>query len=65
MIKAIRNRDGYGHHVQLNFDQQGSTMKTVPGGFLTILLNLILIIVALSKVLIVFNKDGTLVSTTK
>ena len=41
--RVIKERDEYGHKVVLNFNQDGDTFKTAPGGFISILINLTVI----------------------
>ena len=41
-LRYIRSLDRYGHTVQLNFNQQGETVNTIPGGFVSILMYIII-----------------------
>jgi hypothetical protein len=42
--KFIKQRDAFGHPVELNFNKQGSSFKTTPGGCTTILIYIMLLV---------------------
>ena len=40
--KTIKNRDKFGHHVALNFNRQGNVFNTSIGGYVSIMMNVVL-----------------------
>ena len=42
MAQSVKDHDMFGHSVVLNFNQQGDTFKTRLGGFVSIILKIIL-----------------------
>ena len=48
--QKVKDIDMFGFPIQLNFDKQGSTFNTLPGGCLSLLINLILLGYSILKV---------------
>ena len=49
--RFIKNLDIFGHRIELNFDQKGNTHQTMCGGFTSIVVVMLLVLLTLSKFL--------------
>jgi hypothetical protein len=64
--QVIRNRDMFGHRVELNFNNQGSSHKTLCGGIGSIMLQtLMMVFVNLNVKKLFLQEDDNLKSITK
>ena len=57
--KYVKSLDQYGHHVQVNFNQNGETVNTLIGGFISFLVRWGLRFFLLLKILDVYNVAKT------
>jgi len=57
MLNFIRNIDGYGYEMSLNFNRKGNAHQTVFGGLITIVIYTVLIVYTVFLNIQVFTYD--------
>ena len=64
--KLIKDLDHFGYHIGLNFNNSGNTHNTIPGGIISILLYIGVIIYTIILLLRIDNREyDTLTTVTK
>ena len=57
---VIKSQDIFGHPITLNFNRQGDTFKTLLGGYVSIMIKILVLLFILMKSIILFQlKDNT------
>ena len=59
ITKCIKGYDEYGYKVHLNFNGNGETVNTVPGGILSFLLTWIFRIYLVSRIITLWNNNNS------